>query len=388
MAVRARGKILYINFRCYLPGGRRVRCDESTGLTDNKKNRKAVEAKDRAIKYHLRAGTFDYLTYFPDGSKAKFFKRPTSNILFSDWWNQWLDEKTIRPNTARGWNSTYRVHIGPQFGHRPISEISEHEILVFRKSLEGRLKGSSINDKIIKPLCMALYRAFKRGLIDAYPCEEIGRLDELPVDINPLSFKELTHLLDTLKKKNRPAEHDLIFIWSRTGLRPGELCALEWKHVDYYNNKLMIRQTMLPSGSVGPPKTKHSIRDVDIRPEVSDAFTRQEGRTGLMDSYIFTTARNSPYSDAYLRKRFRFWLRLAGLSYRPPKQMRHTFATLHLAAGENIGWVSRMLGHASPKITWDRYYRFIPNLTRDDGSAFETEIKKQKGSNQVATKNK
>jgi integrase len=44
---------------------------------------------------------------------------------------------------------------------------------------------------------------------------------------------------------------------------------------------------------------------------------------------------------------------------------------LNLAAGENISWVSSMLGHSSADITWKRYNRFIPNLTRADGSAFE-----------------
>ena len=51
--------------------------------------------------------------------------------------------------------------------------------------------------------------------------------------------------------------------------------------------------------------------------------------------------------------------------------MRHTFATLHIAAGENISWVSKMLGHSNVEITLKKYNRFVPNLTREDGSAFE-----------------
>jgi integrase len=62
---------------------------------------------------------------------------------------------------------------------------------------------------------------------------------------------------------------------------------------------------------------------------------------------------------------------LATDKYRPPKHLRHTFATLHLAAGENITWVSQMMGHSNAQMTWARYNRFLPNLTREDGSAFE-----------------
>lgn len=72
-----------------------------------------------------------------------------------------------------------------------------------------------------------------------------------------------------------------------------------------------------------------------------------------------------------MREQFAYWLKRAGLKHRPPKQMRHAFATLHIGAGESISWVSRMLGHADVEITLKKYNRFVPNLTREDGSAFE-----------------
>ncbi len=263
------------------------------------------------------------------------------------------------------------MHIAPRFGGFCLSQINEHEILVFRKTLEAKsLKASSINDKVMKPLCMALYYAYRRGYIKTNPCEEIARLKEGAVDIDPFSFEELRHLLDTLKAK-APEYHDMMLFWSRTGLRPGELFALKWRNIDYFNYKAMIRETRLPSGAEGPPKTEHSIRDVDLRPAVIDALKRQEARTGLMDGYVFLTSARKPWSDAFMRKKFRHLLKLAGLKCRPPKQMRHTFATLHIAAGENISWVSRMLGHADVQITLRRYTRYVPNLTREDGSAFE-----------------
>lgn len=371
MAVRIRNNILFLDFYCYLPDGRKTRCRESTGLSNTKKNCKIVESKDKAIRYELKHGKFNYLHFFPHGSKAHYFRQPSSDILFSDWWDQWLSEKSLRYNTSASWNSSYRCHIGPHFGHLKLSDIDEHEILVFRKRIEGKgLKASSINAKIMKPLCMALLRAQRRGLIPTYPCQDIKTLTEDIPEVDPFSFDELKVFLDTLKKKV-PEAYDMIFIWSRTGLRPGEICALKWSHVDYFNRKLMIRETRLANGNDGPPKTVHSIRDIDIRPAVVDAFMRQETRTLLMDSYIFMTGANKPYSDAFLRKKFRHWLKLAGLKHRSPKQMRHTFATLHIAANENPTWVSKMLGHASVEITFKKYNRFVPNLTREDGSAFE-----------------
>ena len=65
-------------------------------------------------------------------------------------------------------------------------------------------------------------------------------------------------------------------------------------------------------------------------------------------------------------------LKRVGVRYRPLYQMRHTFATLAISAGENINWVARMLGHNSPVISLERYNRFVPNLTREDGKLLAT----------------
>jgi integrase len=61
--------------------------------------------------------------------------------------------------------------------------------------------------------------------------------------------------------------------------------------------------------------------------------------------------------------------------------MHHTFAGLAISAGENINWVARMAGHKSPVITLERYNRFVPNQTREDGKALlaATEMAKRSG---------
>ncbi len=51
-------------------------------------------------------------------------------------------------------------------------------------------------------------------------------------------------------------------------------------------------------------------------------------------------------------------------------QTRHTFASLMLGLGENPNWVASTLGHASTEMLFKKYIKFIPNLTRRDGSAF------------------
>jgi len=62
-------------------------------------------------------------------------------------------------------------------------------------------------------------------------------------------------------------------------------------------------------------------------------------------------------------------LEKAGIEYRPMMQTRHTFATISLSEGENIGWVQHMLGHSSLQMIFTKYYAWMPKETRNDGSA-------------------
>jgi len=81
---------------------------------------------------------------------------------------------------------------------------------------------------------MPLKTAARQGLIDSYPYEGIRKVKENKVKIEPLSFEELDHWLNFLQEKDREW-YDLILFWSRTGLRPGELFALRWENVDFFN---------------------------------------------------------------------------------------------------------------------------------------------------------
>ena len=64
-------------------------------------------------------------------------------------------------------------------------------------------------------------------------------------------------------------------------------------------------------------------------------------------------------------------MKKSGIPYRRMYETRHTFASWALAAGESPEWVARTLGHVNTSMVFKTYGRYIPNLTRQDGSAFE-----------------
>jgi len=116
-------------------------------------------------------------------------------------------------------------------------------------------------------------------------------------------------------------------------------------------------------------------------PPAKEALTTQKSLSWLLGDLVFVDGKQQPVN--YELFRMKVWesvLKRLGIRYRPPYQMRHTFATLAISAGENINWVARMLGHKSPVVTLEKYNRFVPNLTREDGRALLQAAEKAKRS--------
>ena len=70
------------------------------------------------------------------------------------------------------------------------------------------------------------------------------------------------------------------------------------------------------------------------------------------------------------------------MTYRRPYETRHTYATLMLACGEQPAFIAATLGHADLSMLWSTYARYVPNLTRRDGAAFEATLQAMGGASQ------
>ena len=111
---------------------------------------------------------------------------------------------------------------------------------------------------------------------------------------------------------------------------------------------------------------------MELRPRAAQALKEQQASSRLKSEFVFCNRDGGPLDRDNIMNRV--WypaLKRAGIRVRKPYQTRHSFATLALSAGEAIGWVAKQMGHTSTKMVIEHYYRFIPNLTRHDGSAFD-----------------
>ena len=156
-----------------------------------------------------------------------------------------------------------------------------------------------------------------------------------------------------------------------TGMRTGEVDGLKWKYIDFERRLIMVRETIV-AGEEEYTKTDFSQRDIQMTQVVFDALKEQEKSTRKLSDFVFCTRTAKPLDHKNVTNRVWYpLLRHLGIAKRRPYQSRHTAATLWLASGESPQWIAMQLGHANTEMLFRVYARYVPNLTRRDGSAFE-----------------
>lgn len=368
---------LVIDFRY-----QKMRCREQTLLDDSTVNRRRLGKLLEKIEYEISHGLFDYAKTFPNSPRAKKFARDSEQMngapLFSEFVDEWWQENAFRwkRSGVQNMRSTLNQHLLPSFGNISINQVCKGDILKFRAglaALPGR-SGNKLSNKrinnIMQPLKSILDEAADRyGFVS--PFRSIKRLPVNKPDVNPFSLAEAMRFLDSVREDFRNYYTVRFF----SGLRTGEIDGLRWKNVDFERGLIYVRESFT-YGEMDTPKTPGSNRDVQMSSPVRDALLEQRKLTIGISEYVFCNRDGRQLDQANVTKRIWYpTLARLGMEKRRPYQTRHTAATLWLAAGENPEWVARQLGHASTQMLFHTYSRYIPNATRQDGSAIESLIR-------------
>lgn len=388
-SIRTRGakKLLYIDFR---HDGRRYR--EATGLSDSLKNRTEVEKKLEIIEAQIASGKFVFGDHFgkPEASMKKepvvllpsaapiagavsFTQHCT--VTFAAFFDEWLQENKVlwRKSHIKNIESMQKRYYVPYFGQQKLSEIVRADILKFRSFLAtqpGRGKNKTLTNnrinKILDPLKRVFEEAAERYQI-SNPYMRIKPLKIRKSDVHPFTLNEVNKIINSVRKDYKNYYTVRFF----TGLRTGEIDGLKWKYVDFERRQLLIRETIV-DGEEEYTKTDYSQRTIDLSSPVYKALQDQKKATGHLSYYVFCNLNGEHLEHNNVTKRVWYpLLERLGLDKRRPYQSRHTSATLWLAAGENPEWIASQMGHANTEMLFKVYSRFVPNLTRRDGSAFE-----------------
>ncbi|QCF27410.1 Arm DNA-binding domain-containing protein [Hydrocarboniclastica marina] len=357
------------------------RCREQTALGDSPANRRKLESILRKIEAEITLGTFEYGRYFPNSPNAEnFSKRAIASAreyhetpLFSCFAEDWFEEMKIqwRKSHIATVRLTLNNYLLPAFAKKEVGRITKADILEFRSSLAKvqtrsakNLSATRINH-IMTPLRMILSEAANRFDFSS-PYHGIKSLRVPRTDVQPFTLDEVKLILDTV----RPDFREYFTVRFFTGLRTGEIDGLQWEHVDFRRRQILVRQSLV-NGELEYTKNDGSFRTIDMSQLVHDALMRQRKVTGS-NTFVFCTRSGTPLSHNNVTKRVWYPL-LAHLNLRKrrPYQTRHTAATLWLASGESPEWIAQQMGHTTTEMLFRVYSRYVPNLTRRDGSAFE-----------------
>lgn len=373
--VRAASKTsLQVDFRY-----RGVRCRERIQLDPAKAtSHNFVKQLKARIEHEIALGTFDYAHHFPTSPRARKLAHDPGSVttwgeLFTDWLRQ--VRPTLEPETYGDYAEYVARTWRPLLGSRPVST-------PIRGLVNEWMAAKDASKKRILNVLTPLRQACRYATSQVPPLLKVDPLAELevrrpnrPVEdiIDPFTPQELTAAVDQLPTEMR----NLVHFWAWTGLRQGELFALKWSDVDLERKTARIARSSR-AGRLKATKTATGVRTVRLLPPALEALQRQRALTALKHREIFLRpATDEPWgADKPFRVIWKAALLAAGVRYRFPRQLRHTFASWMLGANENPLWVSRHMGHTNPAFTLKVYARLIPDMFPEAGMRAVREISK------------
>ena len=382
---------LFLDFRY---AGQRLR--EYTTLPDTSANRKRLLKVLERIEGEIALGAFDYQKTFGKplpavetdppqepmlaGPAPGALKQPPSTTpLFSDFAEVWFVEAEVT------WRRSYSItqrgaldkYLIPFFGDKEVGQITKADVLAFRASLAkvpARKSSNTLSNRrinsIMKPLRQILNEAADRfEFTSAF--RNIKPLKMKRSDVMPFTLEDVQRILSTARADYR----NYFTVRFFTGMRTGEVHGLKWKYIDFERRLILVRESIVLNEE-DELKTDGSMRDIHMNEMVFDALQAQFKTRHPDSEYVFSLRSGKPIDNQnFLNRVWAPLLRHLGLEHRRAYQMRHTAATLWLAAGEAPEWIARQLGHTSTEMLFRVYSRYVPNLTRRDGSAMERLLK-------------
>lgn len=281
----------------------------------------------------------------------------TVSALFDEWFRS--VQHMVKESTAANYAMKADKHILPTFGEKAVSDIVQDDIYSFiaKKQHDG-LSVRYVTDIII--LMKTIFKYAVKTYHIFNPLDGISMPKKKLPEIQILDEEEQSKLQKYVAEHQNRSTLGVALSYA-TGIRIGELCALQWKDIDLEKRILTVRKTMqriqCPTELsktklvITDPKSESSRRRIPI-PDCMMSFLLKFN--GKPDEFVLTGT-NKPIEPRAMQYRFRTILKNAKLPSVHFHALRHIFASTCVKLGFDIKALSEMLGHSSVEITLNRY---------------------------------
>lgn len=295
---------------------------------------------------------------------------------FLDQWLTTVVKARVRSRTFRDYETLLRLHIRPALGSRLIGTICQIDI----QSLYAQMYERGLSARTIEYTNAVLTSAFRQAvrwkMLAEDPCAGVDLPRAKRKEMEALSVEECRRFLEVAEKSEW---FPLLALALTTGMRPSEYLALKWSDIDWRRGTASVCRTIQVSGSswtFDDTKRKRSRRIVKLQNFVMKALRdlrenregEREGNCSLPQELVFLSAAGLPLNQRTVKREFRKLLALAGIRSVRLYDLRHTAATLGIAAGVSVKAISDQLGHASISFTLERYSHVLPSI-QDEAAA-------------------
>jgi len=262
----------------------------------------------------------------------------------------------LRRRTVESYRTGVMLHLIPDYGGRRIRSITTDDLVEWHR----KQRAADASVWTIRARWMAvrgvLSYAARHGMIAVSPADKLlprERPGAGEARQRFLSREEMDALL-----AHAGSAHALIATALFTGLRVMEVLALTWGDVDFSEGVVRARFQLSRQGKRVPLKTKAAKRDIVLMVALGKLLRRRrlaEGYSTDTDFIFQSSTPRRPMTYKGLLKLFHTARDGAGLQDVTFHALRHTFASILIAQGRDVQFVSRQLGHTKTSTTWDTY---------------------------------
>lgn len=306
------------------------------------------------------------------------------NLTLDKYYEEWKNARkgTIKGNTALGNDSRYRNHIKPTLGHRKLLEIEKREIVQLQQKLAEKMEPSSVN-AIIVQLKTMFNDAVTEDILTKSPAVGV-KLLKVEKKATETYHRALTEDEQKLFMSEAKKEwlYELLALLLCTGMRVGEVSALEWSDIDYANNVIHVTKTISRTEkgeyTVGTPKSRTSIRDIPMTDSIKSILKGQKEKQDVMhgniiklNQSVFENLYGGMVFNASVNKAITETLKRVNkdnelIEHFSAHALRDTFATRYIEQGGSPQVLKTILGHSSLAMTMDLYSHVMPNTKQKE----------------------